>query len=327
MPSISSILWGFFIFKAYLTNFFNFYLFLASPLCFQEFDWEAAVAEIDDACKRVASATTLHGDAFPTLANNEKIIDRLSKPNIECHVSKLPQKTNKAVRQSTLDKFVGITEKCPEDHLSHYQNWTTNCENGARLYTTEGVKSDIDPVAAKTWTYPACGIKYVVLAAYDSMYFILAVNVPLRDYQFAIVKTALFSNTLVSLPTGLGKTLIAAVVMYNYFRWFPAAKHYNQKQGIIRGKDVSWKWEGGCHIGNEGCVFNHVYWLRYDNKEDIYGNENSLWKRDDGAAGLTNKYIPGFGTSSTDAFPLLFFFSSFNMPCKIGSWSMTSSPV
>lgn len=48
-----------------------------------------------------------------------------------------------------------------------------------------------------------------------------AVNVPVRDYQFNITKTALFSNTLVALPTGLGKTLIAAVVMYNYFRWFP----------------------------------------------------------------------------------------------------------
>lgn len=49
----------------------------------------------------------------------------------------------------------------------------------------------------------------------------LAVNIPLRDYQFAITKKALFSNTLVALPTGLGKTLIAAVVMFNYFRWFP----------------------------------------------------------------------------------------------------------
>lgn len=44
---------------------------------------------------------------------------------------------------------------------------------------------------------------------------------PLRDYQFNISRTALFSNTLVALPTGLGKTFIAAVVMYNYFRWFP----------------------------------------------------------------------------------------------------------
>lgn len=54
--------------------------------------------------------------------------------------------------------------------------------------------------------------------------YLVSVNVPLRDYQFAITKTALFSNTLVALPTGLGKTLIAAVVMYNYFRWFPQGK-------------------------------------------------------------------------------------------------------
>ncbi|XP_063977852.1 uncharacterized protein LOC135162866 [Diachasmimorpha longicaudata] len=46
-------------------------------------------------------------------------------------------------------------------------------------------------------------------------------NLPVRKYQFSIVKTALFNNTLVCLPTGLGKTFIAAVVMYNYFRWYP----------------------------------------------------------------------------------------------------------
>lgn len=34
-------------------------------------------------------------------------------------------------------------------------------------------------------------------------------------------ESAILYNTLVSLPTGLGKTLIAAVVMYNYYRWFP----------------------------------------------------------------------------------------------------------
>ena len=37
----------------------------------------------------------------------------------------------------------------------------------------------------------------------------------------AIVEQALLRNTLVCLPTGLGKTFIAAVVMYNFFRWFP----------------------------------------------------------------------------------------------------------
>lgn len=57
----------------------------------------------------------------------------------------------------------------------------------------------IDTEAAKTWIYP--------------------VNYPVRQYQLQIVTEALFKNTLVSLPTGLGKTLIAAVVMYNFYRW------------------------------------------------------------------------------------------------------------
>lgn len=56
-------------------------------------------------------------------------------------------------------------------------------------------------VAAKTWVYPA--------------------GVPERGYQVAIIERALLANTLVCLPTGLGKTFIAAVVMYNFFRWFP----------------------------------------------------------------------------------------------------------
>lgn len=46
-------------------------------------------------------------------------------------------------------------------------------------------------------------------------------NVPLRTYQHAIVTQALVKNTLVSLPTGLGKTFIAATVMHNFRRWFP----------------------------------------------------------------------------------------------------------
>ena len=51
----------------------------------------------------------------------------------------------------------------------------------------------VDSEAIKTWIYPT--------------------NLPEREYQFHITRTALLHNTLVALPTGLGKTFIAAVVM------------------------------------------------------------------------------------------------------------------
>jgi len=54
--------------------------------------------------------------------------------------------------------------------------------------------------------------------------YIYPTNYPVRDYQFNIIKKALFENTLVVLPTGLGKTFIAAVVMYNFYRWYPQRK-------------------------------------------------------------------------------------------------------
>ncbi|KAM0722251.1 hypothetical protein Q7P37_001692 [Cladosporium fusiforme] len=63
----------------------------------------------------------------------------------------------------------------------------------------------LDPEAMKTWVYPT--------------------NLgTIRDYQFNIVARSLFHNTLVALPTGLGKTFIAATVMLNYYRWTTDAK-------------------------------------------------------------------------------------------------------
>ncbi|GAB6027116.1 hypothetical protein CHUAL_000039 [Chamberlinius hualienensis] len=53
---------------------------------------------------------------------------------------------------------------------------------------------------------------------------IFPTNYTERSYQFNIVKKCLLNNTLVCLPTGLGKTFIAAVVMYNFYRWFPQGK-------------------------------------------------------------------------------------------------------
>ncbi|GAU15560.1 hypothetical protein TSUD_45970 [Trifolium subterraneum] len=98
-------------------------------------------------------------------------------------------------KQSTLDNFVRISKKETETIQLK--------ENDVEESTCTHL---IDIEAAKTWIYP--------------------VNVPLRDYQFHITQTALFQNTMVALPTGLGKTLIAAVVMFNYFRWFPEGNEW-----------------------------------------------------------------------------------------------------
>ncbi|MCJ1361281.1 3'-5' DNA helicase [Acarospora aff. strigata] len=58
----------------------------------------------------------------------------------------------------------------------------------------------LDLEAMKTWVYPT--------------------NLgTIRDYQFNIVQRGLYHNLLVALPTGLGKTFIAATIMLNWFRW------------------------------------------------------------------------------------------------------------
>ncbi|NXJ80145.1 FANCM protein, partial [Trogon melanurus] len=49
-------------------------------------------------------------------------------------------------------------------------------------------------------------------------------NYPVRGYQVRMAHASLLANTLVCLPTGLGKTFVAAVVMYNFYRWFPSGK-------------------------------------------------------------------------------------------------------
>lgn len=66
----------------------------------------------------------------------------------------------------------------------------------------------LDAAAAATWDYPDT----------DEHGF--------RTYQHVLVKHALGGNTLVSLPTGFGKTFVAAVVMRNFLRWFVHAQPY-----------------------------------------------------------------------------------------------------
>ncbi|KAL3311067.1 hypothetical protein Ciccas_010357 [Cichlidogyrus casuarinus] len=65
---------------------------------------------------------------------------------------------------------------------------------------------------------------YDSLPGFDSdrgRFWIYPNNLAIRDYQLAIVEESLFKNTLVCLPTGLGKTFIATVVLYNFLHWYP----------------------------------------------------------------------------------------------------------
>ncbi|XP_034896899.1 DEAD-box ATP-dependent RNA helicase FANCM isoform X1 [Populus alba] len=155
-----------------------------------EFDWEAAVREIDASCERAnnPSSTTINQASSSNFTPPVNILNNSSYYSCT--------KTG-TCKQSTLDKFTGRANPPvnPTVEVRHLQ--------GNGIINSDGRPCcvEIDAEAAKTWIYP--------------------VNVPLRDYQLAITKTALFTNTLVALPTGLGKTLTAAVVMYNYFRWFP----------------------------------------------------------------------------------------------------------
>ncbi|XP_032883240.1 Fanconi anemia group M protein isoform X2 [Amblyraja radiata] len=75
---------------------------------------------------------------------------------------------------------------------------------GSQRVETGTTLSGFDLSAGDVWIYPN--------------------NWPIRTYQFDMVHAALFHNTLVCLPTGLGKTFIAAVSMYNFYRWYPAGK-------------------------------------------------------------------------------------------------------
>lgn len=93
-------------------------------------------------------------------------------------------------REAIYDNSAGLDDSV--SYGSRVCNTSTEATNG------------FDAACGNQWIYPS--------------------NLPTRSYQYNIVQKALFTNTLVTLPTGLGKTFIAAVVMYNFYRWYPSKK-------------------------------------------------------------------------------------------------------
>ncbi|KAF8534472.1 P-loop containing nucleoside triphosphate hydrolase protein [Trichophaea hybrida] len=110
--------------------------------------------------------------------------------------SQAPPRGN--MRQATLFGSSQVARSgAPQSSQHARRNWPLANSHSQEKSTHH----KIDLEAAKTWVYP--------------------INVSYRDYQFNIVRRALLSNVLCALPTGLGKTFIAAAVMLNWFRWAP----------------------------------------------------------------------------------------------------------
>lgn len=100
----------------------------------------------------------------------------------------------KSMRQTTLFGISTTQRDVPAATQTRVHSWPMASRNEPPTH------HKIDQLAMQTWIYP--------------------LNVgSIRDYQFNIVHRALFHNILVALPTGLGKTFIAATVMLNYFNW------------------------------------------------------------------------------------------------------------
>jgi ATP-dependent DNA helicase MPH1 len=104
-----------------------------------------------------------------------------------------PSRSTESFRQTTL--FGQPSSQAPPSTAqARSHNWPLT--NKVEPPTHHKLNHD----ATKTWVYPTNLGK-------------------IRDYQYNIVQRGLFHNLLVALPTGLGKTFIAATIMFNWFRW------------------------------------------------------------------------------------------------------------
>lgn len=106
-----------------------------------------------------------------------------------------------------LEELVQVAETVEQTHAAGQISFVPDDDDPApppALPIDTPCAHRFDPEKMRTWVYPT--------------------NYPIRGYQLNIVHRAMFNNVLVALPTGLGKTFIAAVVMYNYWRWFPDSK-------------------------------------------------------------------------------------------------------
>lgn len=102
--------------------------------------------------------------------------------------------------------FNEVSDRDETDESAQEKGQPTNFPNRPPICYTPTTNDStnlpgFDLTAGNEWQYPT--------------------SVELRDYQFVITERCLYQNCLVCIPTGMGKTLIAAVVLHNFLRWYP----------------------------------------------------------------------------------------------------------
>lgn len=154
---------------------------------------------------RTAQSTTkttnASADIFDELSDDafdidvDSLVASLPPPQQKPRVSSgsFTQSSNRVARQSTL--YDMMVRNPPNTSPPGEKTWHPPEKNAEKPTHHKLAKEALD-----TWIYPT--------------------NLGrTRDYQFNIAQRGLYHNLLVALPTGLGKTFIAATVMLNWYRW------------------------------------------------------------------------------------------------------------
>ncbi|KAF1968963.1 P-loop containing nucleoside triphosphate hydrolase protein [Bimuria novae-zelandiae CBS 107.79] len=155
----------------------------------------------------MTNGTLNHYDATQELADlpSDAFASSSSSPQKHDDVELVSERRTRVVapqtglRQTTLFGRQTVNGEIPQSQVNKRYNFVVDQKEEPPTH------HKLDPEAIKTWVYPT--------------------NLgTIRDYQFNIVARGLFHNLLVALPTGLGKTFIAATIMLNWFRWTTEAQ-------------------------------------------------------------------------------------------------------
>lgn len=154
---------------------------------------ELSIPDVDD------ELADLPSDAFNYSSSPEKacakaVIEISSQPTTSPQESQRLRGPQIGLKQMTIFGQPATQELTASQAAKKRHNWPLKAREEPPTH------HKLDETALETWVYPTN------LGA-------------IRDYQYNIVSRSLYHNTLVALPTGLGKTFIAATVMLNYYRW------------------------------------------------------------------------------------------------------------